>query len=127
MTLDFDENALMQKARQSLEAAEVLLGKDFFDFAVSRAYYSMFYVAEAMLLSEDQSYSKHAAVISAFGQRFAKTGRVPVELHRWLIEAQSKRSAGDYEAPSALTREDAELHISQAKDFLKMGDLFFLK
>lgn len=38
-----------------------------YDFAVSRAYYAMFYIAEAFLLGQDLSFSSHAGVISAFG------------------------------------------------------------
>jgi len=38
---------LLLKARQSVSAAKVLLANDYPDYATSRAYYSMFYVAEA--------------------------------------------------------------------------------
>jgi uncharacterized protein (UPF0332 family) len=54
----------------------------------------MFYVAEAFLLGERLSFSSHAAVISAFGRDFARTGRVPVEFHRYLISAQNLRNQG---------------------------------
>jgi uncharacterized protein (UPF0332 family) len=33
----------------------------------------MFYVAQAFLAGEGLSFSKHSAVIAAFGQHFAKT------------------------------------------------------
>jgi len=48
----------------------------------------MFYVAEAFLLSVCLSFSRHAGVIAVFSERFAKTGLVPVELHRYLIKGQ---------------------------------------
>lgn len=41
----------------------------------------MFYCAEAVLLVENITFSKHSSVIAAFGQHFAKTGRLPQELH----------------------------------------------
>lgn len=80
MTLE--QEALLRKARDSLRGARVLADQKLYDFAVSRAYYRMFYVAEAFLLGEGLTFSKHSAVIASFGQRFAKPGRVPVELHR---------------------------------------------
>jgi uncharacterized protein (UPF0332 family) len=46
-----------------LQAARLLAEGGFFDFAISRAYYSMFYIAEAFLLGERLAYSKHSAVI----------------------------------------------------------------
>jgi hypothetical protein len=40
------------------------------DFAASRAYSSLFYTAEALLLSRGLSYSSHPAVIASFGKEF---------------------------------------------------------
>ena len=68
---------LLLKARQSLSAAKLLLNNGFPDYAASRAYYAMFYIAEAFLEGEGMSFSSHAAVIGAFGREFARTGRVP--------------------------------------------------
>ena len=77
-----EQAALVRKARDSLRAARVLADQEhLYDFAVSRAYYAMFYIAEAFLLGEGLAFSKHSAVIAAFGQRVAKTGRVPKEFH----------------------------------------------
>ncbi|NQE36891.1 HEPN domain-containing protein [Microcoleus asticus] len=62
---------LLLKARQSLSAARLLLNNGFPDYAASRAYYAMFYIAEAFLDGEGMSFSSHAAVIGAFGREFA--------------------------------------------------------
>ncbi|MCA9997744.1 MAG: HEPN domain-containing protein [Anaerolineales bacterium] len=77
-----EQQALIKKAEDSLAAAQLLLDEGFYDFAVSRTYYGMFYIAEAFLLGEGLTFSSHAAVIAAFGRYFAKTGRVPSEFHR---------------------------------------------
>jgi uncharacterized protein (UPF0332 family) len=74
MTLE--QSALIKKAQDSIEAARLLKNSGYYDFSVSRAYYAMFYVAEAFLLEDDLSFSKHSAVISAFGRRFAKSVRI---------------------------------------------------
>lgn len=44
---------LLDKARRSIRTAEKILKDREVDFAGSRAYYAMFYVAEALLLDED--------------------------------------------------------------------------
>jgi uncharacterized protein (UPF0332 family) len=50
----------------------------------------MFYIAQKFLLEQKISFSSHSAVISAFGKNFAKSGIVPNEMHRWLIDAQAR-------------------------------------
>ena len=51
-----DQVELLQKARQSLSAARLLLSGGYPDYAASRAYYTMFYIAEAFLEGEDMFY-----------------------------------------------------------------------
>lgn len=67
-----DQRELLLKAQQSLEAAKLLLNNNYPDYATSHAYYTMFYIAEAFLEGEGLSFSKHSAVIAAFGREFAK-------------------------------------------------------
>ncbi len=82
----------------------------------------MFYVAEAFLLGEGVAFSKHSAVIPAFGQRFAKTGRVPPEFHRYLIQAEDSRNVGDYDITSGLSESDAAEQIVRAEKFLELAE-----
>ena len=81
----------------------------------------MFYAAQAFLAGEQQSFSSHSAVISAFGQHFARTGRVPTEYHRFLIEGQELRLDADYELPGVPTSE-AEEQIQRAEKFLRLAE-----
>ena len=112
---------LMAKAEESLQAARLLAEQGYHGFAVSRAYYSMFYVAQGLLEGEGLAFSSHAGVIAAFGHHFARTGRVPPEHHRHLLDAMRARHEGDYAAPSALTKDDAAQHVSRAEAFLRMA------
>jgi uncharacterized protein (UPF0332 family) len=112
------QQALILKAQRSIEAAQSLISQGFYDFAVSRTYYAMFYVAEALLDREGLSFSSHAAVISAFGQHLVRNGIVPTEFHRQLIDAQAQRTRADYDVDVSLTQEDAEVLIVQAQGFV---------
>lgn len=49
--------ALIEKAKASAEVAQQLLSDGHFDFAAPRAYYAMFYVAEALLAYLEQSWA----------------------------------------------------------------------
>jgi len=117
-----EQAALLQKASDSLQAARLLASKGFHDFAVSRTYYTMFYVAEAFLLGDGLAFSKHSAVIAAYGQRYAKTGKVPQEFHRYLIEGAASRNIGDYDIRSTLSKDDAAEQMSRAEKFLKLAE-----
>lgn len=116
-----EQRALLAKARASNDAARLLLDSGYADFAVSRAYYAMFYCAEALLLGEGLTFSKHSAVHSAFGRRFAKTGRAPTHLHRYLLEAAAHRNDSDYTLASGVTHTEAGEEIVRADEFIAVA------
>jgi len=53
-----EQAALLSKAHDSVRAAKLLSDAKLCDLAVSRAYYAMFYVAEAFLLGVGLSFSR---------------------------------------------------------------------
>ncbi len=110
---------LVRKAERSLEVARALFLRGDYDFSVSRAYYAMFYCAEALLFSKDLSFSKHAAVISAFGKEFVKTGIFPKEYSKFLREAFDDRLTGDYTVTGIITKEKCEKTLNNAKKFIR--------
>jgi uncharacterized protein (UPF0332 family) len=117
-----EQEALLKKARDSLRAAGLLADQGMPDFAVSRAYYSILYVAQAFLLGKNLAFSKHSAVIAAFGQHFAKTGIVPAEFHRYLIECEHSRTVADYDTGPGLSAAHAREQIEHAEAFLKLAE-----
>lgn len=112
---------LLQEARRSISAAGLLLSNGFPGYAASRAYFAMFYIAEAFLEGEGLSFSKHSAVIAAFGQHMAHTGKAPVEFHRFLLRAFDLRQRGDYGHPEPVTLEEAQEQVARAKQFLELA------
>jgi len=114
-------SALLAKAEESLSVAQILATEGHHGFAASRAYYSMLYVAEALLTSLGKAYSSHGGVIGAFGREFAKSGQLNAKLHRWLIDAQDIRNVGDYGVGTDVPAEQAKEVISQAQEFIAVG------
>jgi uncharacterized protein (UPF0332 family) len=113
---------LLQKARESLQAAELLKQEGYLGFAASRAYYALFYVAEALLLDRGLSFSSHSAVIAAFGKEFAKTGVLDPKFHRYLIDAQDIRNVGDYGIGSSVTLDQVQEVLCWAQEFLSAAE-----
>lgn len=68
------------------------------------------------------SFSKHSGVIAAFGQHFAKKGKVPIEFHRYLLDAMEARQEGDYNHASNITPEKAQIHLTRAEEFLSLAE-----
>jgi uncharacterized protein (UPF0332 family) len=116
------EQGALQKAQDSLRGARLLAGNGLYDFAVSRAYYTMFYVAEALLLGQGLSFSTHSGVVAAFGRRFANTGIVPGEFHRYLIDGQDMRTIADYSTGRRLIEAEASEQIARAVRFLEVAE-----
>jgi uncharacterized protein (UPF0332 family) len=110
---------LLTKAQASIDAAQALLQQSYPDFAASRAYYALFYVAQALLLAKGQTFSSHAAVIAAFGKEYAKTRLLDPRFHKYLILAQSERNVGDYGVGESVAPEDAAKLIGWAREFLE--------
>ena len=112
-----DQRELLEEAKESISAARLLLGGGYPDYSASRAYYAMFYIAEAFLEGEEMAFSKHSAVIAAFGREFAHQGKVPVEFHRFLLDAQELRHDGDYGPRGVVSQEQAQEQINRPSSF----------
>jgi uncharacterized protein (UPF0332 family) len=117
-----EQRDLLVQAHRSLEAAQLMAENEYFDFAISRAYYTMFYVASALLLQKGLRFSKHSAVISAFGKEFAASGQVSSDMHKHFIKAQEARTESDYTPLSSYTAEDAARYIGYARGFIELGE-----
>jgi uncharacterized protein (UPF0332 family) len=88
--------SFLEKAGRSFDVAEATLEQGHADFAISRAYYGCFYIAQAMLLSEGLEYARHGQVVSQFGLHFAKTKKLDPAFHRLLSRAFQLRQGADY-------------------------------
>ena len=92
------------------------------DFAAGRAYYAMFYVAQALLQTKGLTFSKHGSTLAAFGQHFVKTGEVEPQYHKFLLKAFGARILGDYSVTQHVTPETVTEMIEQAKLFLELAE-----
>lgn len=85
-------------AAEKLDVARELLDLSRFDDTVSKAYYVMFYAAKAALLTAGiVDVHRHAGVISFFGERFVKTGKVDRRYAKILSRALDARLDADYD------------------------------
>lgn len=109
---------LFAKALDTIEGAEGLLNMGKAGIAAGRAYYAMFYIAEALLYEIDLQFSQHGQVIAAYGKHFAKTGELDRKFHRWLRGGFDTRISGDYDVDASISQELAAELINQAREFM---------
>ncbi|MBI3399658.1 MAG: HEPN domain-containing protein [Deltaproteobacteria bacterium] len=109
---------LLARSDRYVKSAKILIEDEDYESAVSRAYYAMFYVVEALLLTKEMSFSSHKAVISAFGEQFVKTGILKKDFSKVLTRAFEKRQIGDYEFTFTVTEKEAVELLIEAENFI---------
>ncbi len=117
---------LMSHAAESLEAAQGLIDNGHFGISASRAYYAMFYAAQAALLHLDMQFRKHSAVISAFNKELVKSGTLPASLFKSLRNSFDLRLDSDY-GLVPVSREEALTVIQEADNFISTVRKHLLK
>ena len=110
---------LIAKAYENLEVCEQLLATRHFGICASRAYYAMFYAAQAALLHKDLQFKRHSAVISAFNKEFVKTGVFPPATFKSLQKGYDLRIEGDY-GLLEVSEDEAAAVVREADDFLRI-------
>lgn len=107
----------LERSRRTLGAADVLLVSGYNDEAISRAYYAVFYAAEVALLQLGVKRSKHAGVVSAFGQHLVGAGAIDEEYGKIFRDLFDDRNDADY-GPGGATEERARKDLDNAGRFI---------
>lgn len=86
----------LEKAEEKLRSAKVLLKEKFVDDAISRAYYSAFLSAKALLLLLGSDVKTHSGLITMFNLKVVRGGLLPKETGRYLNELFEAGQTSDY-------------------------------
>lgn len=87
----------IESAHKTFEAAKVLADNEFWNSAVNRLYYSIFYDVNALLVINGIQTKSHSATKSQFSLYFVKTGKFDKKYGKLLSELFDWRQKGDYE------------------------------
>jgi len=110
--------ALVEKEDKFARTARILFDYGDYDSCVSRCYYAMFFMVEALLLTKGLRPASHKGVISLFGEHFIKAGIFDRELGKALTEAYDKRLLGDYAVGVNVSREEADDLLRKCEKFV---------
>lgn len=110
---------LLDRAKESLQAAELMLQGALLHSSVSEGYYAMFYAAQALLMVKGENASTHKGVLTRFSAVYIKTGELDRAFGIALSKAFAARGKADYEIGLEISRTEAESVVSAARHFLE--------
>lgn len=114
----------LNRAYQDLTAAERILADGFYHVTVTRAYYAMFYAAQARLLSQAVHRHRHAGVLSAFNEHFIGTNLIETEYAKLLAQAFESRLDSDYDITYTTDQALAEKVLHDAQQFVQRAERY---
>jgi uncharacterized protein (UPF0332 family) len=114
----------LDRALDTIEVAESILDMNKPEMAAGRAYYAMFYVAEALLAEKGLEFSQHGQVIGTYGKVYAKTKELDPKFHRWLVDAFNVSITADYDVDESVSVQIVNTLMSQAREFLEAAQKY---
>jgi uncharacterized protein (UPF0332 family) len=129
VTRGTDPSVYRQKAERTLKAAQLLLASGDTEGACNRAYYAMYYAAQAALRAAgiaepEDGYRTHQGLIAAFGKHLILGDHLDQSLGRSINKVQRLRQLADYVGdPPSL--EDAAQAVADSKSFVAAIDSRF--
>lgn len=114
----------LDKSRQKVRVAEQLFRSGEYEDAVSRAYYSAFHAAHAVLLTEGLTADTHQGLVNLFGLHFVKPGKFSRQFGKFLANLKDDRESSDYEIYSSVDQETAKRAVEEAKTFLSAVEAY---
>ncbi len=118
----------MERSDKAISAAQLLFKNEFFEDAISRAYYSVFHASKALLCLLGEDTRTHKGLQVVFGIRVIKEGLLEQKFGRILNKLLSFRESADYGIVSFISEEDARNAINDAEVFItKIKDLLSVR
>ncbi len=119
-----DPKTWLDLADLRMDAVRSLMQSSFYDDAVSRAYYGMFYAAKAGLLTVGLTVKKHSSTVALFTQHFVRPGKIEARFVSLLGRAQQARERSDYAPSIPMKKSEAEQILADAETFItKMKEI----
>lgn len=108
----------LERADESLRAAQLMLENKLYIPAMNRIYYSMFYAVLALLVLSESAFSKHGQVKGFFNREFIKTGVFVKDFGKLFNTVFEYRQKFDYVDLITPEEELISDYIDEAKRFI---------
>ena len=114
-------NYKLQRAEDSLKAAELLLENNFWPDALSKTYHAAFYTVGALLTNLKLNPKTHVGAKSLFNKEFVMTGIVDEKLSRFYSNLMARWFDADYEVFTLIKEEEVVGYIDEVKKFIEIA------
>jgi uncharacterized protein (UPF0332 family) len=108
----------LERANESIKAAQLLFENKLFIPAMNRIYYSMFYSVQALLVLNEKTFSKHGQVKGYFNKEFIKAGVFSKEFGKLFNAVFEYRQKFDYVDLLVPEGELISDYIAEARKFI---------
>ena len=109
----------MDKAKENLDSANILLNDGKINKSITCSYYAMFFAAKAVLATKEIDRKTHKGVIIKFNEEFIKTDEIPKEYSKMLGTAKSDREEAEYADFIEYNEEEAKIQYNYACKFVE--------
>jgi uncharacterized protein len=87
----------IETAHKTIDAAKLLAENGFWNSAVNRLYYALFYAVNALLVVNEIYPQSHSGMRSLFALHFIKTEKMDIKYGKLLAQLYDWRQKGDYD------------------------------
>ncbi len=90
-------NYKLEKARNTIKESLFLADGEYYNTAINRLYYAVYYAASALMISVGIEAATHKGIKTMLGLKFIHTGILPMEYGRIYKILFDSRQEADYE------------------------------
>lgn len=117
----------LDRAKEALEEAALLLESGYANTCVNRLYYACFYAVSALLLAQGLSSARHSGVRSLLHQRIIKPGLLRISQGQTYDKFFDNRQKGDYADLVRFAVQDVQPWLDEARAFVDDVEVLILQ
>ena len=111
-------NYRISRAKEAIEEVDILITSKKYDAAVTRIYYGIFYIINALATIDNFSTSKHSQLIGYFNKEYIKEKVIDPKIGKFLNRAYELRTKSDYGEFTNYSDEEVKSYFEEMKDFI---------
>ncbi len=117
----------LQRAKEDLEAANVLVRSNSYLAANNRIYYAVFHAVLAVQSDDNLTTKKHGQIIGEFNKNYVKTNKFSRDIGRKIKDLQNTRHSSDYDDFYIADKNETKQNLKSAKEIVGEIEKFIEK
>lgn len=110
----------LERSREDLDSAKILLQEGQFKSSINRSYYAIFHCLRAVTALDNFDSGKHSGIIAYINHKYVKEGIFEKEFSKLVNSAFRLREKADYQDFFIVSKDMAEQQIERSEKILEM-------